>query len=67
MVCEAWTADDLRQWRKSWELSQSEAAEALGVSLRTYSDRERGVTPVSRICMLACLQLSHRYYRGWRA
>ncbi len=56
----AWTADDLRAWRKSMGWTQTQAAEALGVTLRGYQHREGGTVPVLRETMLACLYLADR-------
>ena len=35
-------ADELKLWREKWEMSQAEAAAALGVPIRTYQNWEQG-------------------------
>jgi len=53
------TATSLRAWRKRLGLSQRDAAEALGVSLRQYSDYERGIAEVPQTVALACAALAY--------
>lgn len=48
------TANELRAWRKALGWSQSRAAQALGVSLRAYQDRENGTAAVRHETALAC-------------
>ena len=53
---QVWTHEDLRAWRTRMGWTQAEAAERLGIGLRTYTDRENG-GKVSVECMLACQML----------
>lgn len=53
------TSTSLRAWRKRLNLSQRAAAEALGVSLRQYSDYERGVADVPHTVALACAAVAY--------
>jgi len=48
------TPADLHAWRKSLQWPQTRAAEALGVSLRAYQDRENGNAAIRRETDLAC-------------
>jgi DNA-binding XRE family transcriptional regulator len=52
-----WSAVDLKKWRLRLDMTQAEAAAQLGISLRAYTDRERGVSAIPRECMLACRML----------
>jgi transcriptional regulator with XRE-family HTH domain len=42
------TADDLRQWRAAMGITQRAAADALGITVTTYSAMERGVSYVTK-------------------
>jgi transcriptional regulator with XRE-family HTH domain len=44
----------LRAWRKRLDLSQTEAANALGLSLRGYQNYEGGLRPIPKPVRLAC-------------
>ena len=57
-----WRGVDLRHWRENQFLTQAEAAQVLDLSLRAYTDRERGVSAISRECILACLYIRDA---GW--
>lgn len=48
------TAQQLARWRAGLSLTQREAAEALGLSLRQYARLEAGDSPVSQVIELAC-------------
>jgi len=48
------TADDLKAWRAGLDLSQREAAMALGITTRAYQHLESGERPVSTAICLAC-------------
>jgi len=48
------TADDLKAWRAGLDLSQREAAMALGITTRVYQHLESGERPVSTAICLAC-------------
>jgi transcriptional regulator with XRE-family HTH domain len=52
------TAAQLRAFRKRFKWSQREAAQALGMSLRSYIRRENGEIPVSLTEELACAALA---------
>ncbi len=59
------TADDLAAWRAHMGYSQRAAAEALGISLPTYQQLERGSkwadgspAPIDRRTALACAALA---------
>lgn len=47
------TPEDLHAWRDRLGWRQQDAAEALGVPLRTYSRWETGTGPIERPVMLA--------------
>jgi transcriptional regulator with XRE-family HTH domain len=51
------TGDDIKAWRKRLKLTQTEAAEALGITLRGYQKREAGDAPIDREAHLACRYL----------
>jgi transcriptional regulator with XRE-family HTH domain len=44
----------LRAWRKRLDLSQTEAANALGLSLRGYQNYEGGHRRITKVVALAC-------------
>jgi len=48
------TPTDLREWRKALRWSQQRAAEALGISVRAYQDRENGNAAIKRETAIAC-------------
>ena len=48
---------DLKEWRKSLALTQSEAATALGLKLRMFQHYEKGDHPIPRTMALACWAL----------
>ena len=39
-------AQDLKNWRRQLGLTQKQAADALGITLRGYQKREAGATPI---------------------
>jgi DNA-binding transcriptional regulator YiaG len=49
-MADATFADELKAWRKSQKIIQKEAAEILGVSVRTYQGWECGTFHPARIC-----------------
>ena len=49
---------DLKTWRKGLALTQSEAATALGLKLRTVQSYEKGDQKIPRTLALACWALS---------
>lgn len=51
-------AQKLKKWRKSRGYSQVKAAEALDVSLRTYTRWEVDGKPIPKLVELACEALS---------
>lgn len=50
------TADDLRAWQASQQLTQTGAAQALGVSLATYKRYLVGQVP--KVVALACAAIA---------
>lgn len=61
------TGLDFRAWRKRLGLSQTAAAQALGLSVSRIIDYERGTTrgtekpaPIPKHVALACLAIKHR-------
>ena len=58
------TPADLRAWRAHMDYTQQQAAQALGVSLRTIKAWEGGETAVPAIVPLACEALSARSATG---
>jgi len=48
------TGDELIAWRKRHKLTQPQAAECFGMSLRGWQKREAGNVPVNRETELAC-------------
>ncbi len=44
----------LRNWRTSLKLTQAQAANLLGISLRQYTNLENGHTPISKPIVLSC-------------
>jgi predicted transcriptional regulator len=68
------TAAQFRKWRQSLELTQAEAAEALGLSVSSISDYERGkkrgtdrAARVPQAVALACEALTGRYRKAGRS
>jgi len=66
------TPDDFKAWRKAMGWNQTEAAEALGLSLGTIGNYERGSrredgrpAPVPRTVALACAAVAAGL-RPWR-
>lgn len=60
------TPDDLKAWRKWLDLTQAQAAQALGVSLSQLSNYEAGrdrwskrPAPIPKAIALACAAISH--------
>jgi hypothetical protein len=51
-------AQDLADWRRRLGLTQKQAAEVLGITLRGYQKREAGATPIDREAELACRDLA---------
>jgi transcriptional regulator with XRE-family HTH domain len=51
------TADDLIAWRKRHKLTQPQAAECFGLSLRGWQKREAGGAAIARETELACRYL----------
>lgn len=48
------TPEEFKAWRKRLELTQTQAAEALGLSLRAIQYYERGEREITRTVALAC-------------
>lgn len=59
-----WTPEDLKAWRVRLGMTQAAAAEALGISRRSYIDREKPETRISRERVLACLYLEQQAGKG---
>jgi DNA-binding transcriptional regulator YiaG len=53
------TAQELRESRKAFRLSQAELAAELGVTSRQVQNWEHGRTPISRLVEYAMLWLKH--------
>ena len=51
----------IKKWRNQIGISQAKAAELLGVDLKTYSDWESDVQPISQPVANACANLNTRY------
>lgn len=47
------SADELRSWRDAHDMTQSELADALGLSIRQIKGYEGGTTPINRTIWLA--------------
>lgn len=56
-IQESWSGEDLKAWRKAMGWNQTEAAAALGITMRAYATRERGEARITRECILACWAL----------
>ncbi len=54
------TPDDFRIWRNKMGITQTVAAEALGITLRTVGNYERAVTEIPKSIGLATEALAHR-------
>ena len=48
----------IKKWRNQIEISQTKAAELLGVNFETYINWESGKVPISKAVELACYNLS---------
>lgn len=59
-----WTPEDLKVWRGRLGMTQAAAADALGISRRSYIDREKPEARISRETVLACLYLEQQSGRG---
>ena len=51
----------IKKWRNQIEISQTKAAELLGVDLKTYISWELGDQPISQSVANACANLNARY------
>ena len=51
----------IKKWRNQIEVSQTKAAELLGVNLKTYINWESGEQPISQSVTNACANLNARY------
>ena len=51
----------IKKWRNQIGISQTKAAELLGVDLNTYIDWESDVQPISQPVANACANLNTRY------
>jgi DNA-binding XRE family transcriptional regulator len=51
----------IKKWRNQIAVSQTKAAELLGVGLETYIDWESGEQPISQSVANACANLNARY------
>ncbi len=51
----------IKKWRNQIEVSQTKAAELLGVDLKTYISWELGEHPISQSVADACANLNTRY------
>jgi len=51
----------IKKWRNQIGISQTKAAELLGVHLETYIDWESGDQPMSQFVADACANLNSRY------
>ncbi|NUB29744.1 helix-turn-helix domain-containing protein [Azospirillum brasilense] len=52
------TADEFKTWRKGLDLTQQEAADAIGITKRSVQLYEAGTQPVSRTIALACAAIA---------
>ncbi|MBY6265103.1 XRE family transcriptional regulator [Azospirillum sp. 412522] len=59
-----WTPEDLKAWRGRMGMTQAAAADVLGISRRSYIDREKPEARISRETVLACLYLEQQAGRG---
>lgn len=48
----------LKGWRDSLNLTQAQAADLLGIALRTYLYLESGENPISKAIALSCIVIS---------
>ena len=51
----------IKKWRNQIGVSQTKAAELLGVNLKTYISWELGDQPISQLVANACANLNSRY------
>lgn len=52
------TPDDLKTWRKAQGWTQSQAAQALGITQQVYARHESGVVKIDTRTALACAALA---------
>src|SRR5215467_13722312 len=55
------TPQELREWRKALDLTQEDAARALGVTLRGYAKWEAGHAPIAERVRLAAQMYLRRH------
>jgi transcriptional regulator with XRE-family HTH domain len=55
----AWQPEDIRAWRQRLGLTQTQAGDELGVTLRAIQHYEGGTRPIPRVVELACWVLEH--------
>jgi transcriptional regulator with XRE-family HTH domain len=55
----AWKPEDMKAWRLRLGLTQAQAGEALGVTLRAIQHYEGGTRPIPRVVELACWAVQH--------
>jgi transcriptional regulator with XRE-family HTH domain len=56
----AWQPERMQAWRDRLGLTQTQAGEALGLSLRAIQHYEGGSRPIPRVVELACWAIEHR-------
>jgi hypothetical protein len=55
-----WRPEEMRAWRDRLDLTQKQAGEQLGLTLRAIQHYEGGTRPIPHVVELACWAIEHR-------